>query len=224
MAVMVSARSNIRVLLIDDQTLVREGLEMHIRAEPSMEVVASVGNCDDAIKLLRRTPPDVVLIEADLVRFDALVIIGKLRDRWPGLRSVLLVSTVRDVLISRAQALAVDGIVTKYDSFSIVRSAILAAIQNRKVYSPLIWSRLARPGGSPARRATTDTTLAKLTRREIDVLYHLAAGCTVRQTAKALGLAVATIDNHKARIMKKLDIHTGVELTRYAIREGVVAP
>ncbi len=221
---MVALRSDIRVLLIDDQTLVREGLEMHISAEPSMEVVASVENCGDAIRLLRGDPPDIVLIEADIPCCDAMVTIGKFRDRWSGLRVVLMVTTLRDVLVSRAQSIAVDAIVTKYDSFSMVRSAILGAMQDRRVYSPLIWSRLGHSNTPGSRWPKTDTGPPKLTRREIEVLCRLAAGRTVKQTAEALGLAAPTIDNHKSRIMKKLDIHTGIELTRYAIREGVVTP
>lgn len=220
---MLATRPVTRVLLFDDQLLVRQGIALQIRAEPLLAVAAGVDRCDEALSLLKTAPPDVVLIGADLRESDAFVSLGKLRAHWPGLRSVLLTTIVRDAIISRAITFAVDAIVTRHDPFSSIRSAIHAVAGGRRMYSRQVWSHVARNGGALSSECAGGCKPPKLTRRESEVLRHLASGRTVKGTACALGLAAATVDNHKTRLMKKLNVHSGIELTRYAIREGLVS-
>lgn len=215
--------SIIRVLLIDDQELVRQGIALQIRAEPTMDVVADLDGYDHAIQHVTRAAPHVVMIAADLAATDPFVALAKLRMHWPTIRSMLLVTVVRDALLARAQACAVDGIVTRHDSFAAVRAAIRAVAGGERVYSPRIRSPFGQRVQAVSPGVLEAPNRPKLTRREFEVLHHLAAGRTVKQTARALNLAAPTVDNHKTRLMKKLNVHSGIELTHYAIREGLVS-
>ncbi|MEE9294101.1 MAG: response regulator transcription factor [Phycisphaerae bacterium] len=216
--------SSIGVVLIDEHELVRQGIAMQINAVPGMRVVASSADAVSVVREVAEAKPDVVLIDGDLEESCVFAAIRRLRAHWRGIPVILIVAKLRDCVIERAQSTGIDGIVTKRDSFRTVRASIEAAVAGRRLYSRQVMQRLAasqRCGSASARRSSG---VGGLTPRELEVLHHLVAGRSVRHTAALLNLASPTVDNHKARLMKKLGVHTTVELTRYAIREGVVTP
>lgn len=216
--------SSIGVVLIDEHELVRQGIAMQINAVPGMRVVASSADAVSVVREVAEAKPNVVLIDADLEKSCVFAAIRQLRAHWRGIPVILIVAKLRDCVIERAQSTGIDGIVTKRDSFRTVQAAIEAAIAGRRLYSHQVLQRLAashRGGSASARRSSG---VGGLTPRELEVLHHLVAGRSVRHTATMLNLASHTVDNHKARLMKKLGVHTTVELTRYAIREGIVTP
>ncbi len=213
-----------RVLVVDDRIMVREGLAALISGEPDLQVVGCVATCAEASTASEGEHPDVAIIEADLRAQLAFSCIRELRAWCPGVRIVLLASNPRDCIISRALSAQVDGIVTAWDSFSMVTAAIKAAVDGRRFFSPVVYSRLTaqRPAPANAPPGKADLRPPQLTSRELEVLGHLVGGETVKETASAMNLAATTVDNHKTRIMRKVDVHNSVGLTRYAIREGII--
>jgi DNA-binding NarL/FixJ family response regulator len=212
----------IGIALLDHQAMVREGVNALLKSVPGVEVLCSTAGCDEALELLNGDVPDVLVIEADLDKHDGLAVARLFRSLWAKVRVVLLMSEPRDGLIGRAMNDDVDAIITKHDSFDTLRCAIDAAVAGKRFYSEAISCRLT---SIRSRREGDSCTLgALLSKREHEVLAHLAGGSSVKLTAERLGLAANTVDNHKARLMRKLHIHTVVELTRYAVREGLVSP
>jgi DNA-binding NarL/FixJ family response regulator len=212
-----------RVMVIDDYALVRDGLVASINATPHMSVVGS-GSCfHEARGETSESDPTVVLIEADLSRQDGISLAFGIRYLWPGARSILLLTQVRDRLIGRAVDAGIPGIVSKRDDLASLMTAINVVAGGGRYYSTEVYDRLTAVVDYRSGSTTQRVRSSSLTPREIEVLIVLADGRSVKQAADYLHLAVATVDSHKTQIMKKLDLHTIVALTRYAIREGLTS-
>lgn len=216
--------SPIRVVVIDDHEMVRQGTVLQINAQPHMRVVSSAGTCQAALANLNGRAPDVALIDLDLAGEDAFVTAETLCLVWPHLRVILLATVLSDAVIDRALSSNICGVVTKRDAFKTVQAAIEGAAVGKCVFSRTVF-RCSPRGGDCA--VPGDSCLApgsRLTPREYEVLASLATGRSVKETAYRMGLARTTVDNHKTRIMRKIDVHSSVELARYAIREGLITP
>ncbi len=212
----------IRIVLIDEQVMVREGMLLVLEAIPGMAVLDGVSSCKEALSLEPDTDPDVVIIDADGDEEDVFTSVRTLRCKWPRIRVIIVLRALRDAILARAPLSGVDGIVTTSDSVDTLHAAIEAVVQGRRFHSTSVWCRsveLASLGTSPQRSATS-----ALTTREFQVLFHLAVGKTIKGTARAMGLSPRTIENHKSRVMKRLNIHSGIELVRFAAREGLIVP
>ncbi len=210
------------VLLIDEQEMVRTGTALHLRSIDGLKVHAGVRTCREALALGLTAAPDVVVLDADGDGGDVVASIGVVRGAWRDVRIVLLLTVLRDAVLTGAPVHGVDGMVTRHDSLGTLVEAIRAAGGGRRFHSRAVWTRLV---ALSSRRASGEVTAsASLTRRERQVLCHLGSGRTVREAASELGLSPRTVENHKNRLMGKLDVHTSIGLARYAIREGLVVP
>lgn len=219
------ASNKIPVLVIDDRALLRQGTEALVAADPRLEIAASASSLHEAVGNLAGAMPSVVLLSCELTGQDVIAISREARSLWPGVRIVMIVPTAHDPIVTRALSIGVDAIVTKWDSFEVVRAAMESVYRGRRYFTPAINARIKaqRGNGTPGETETPVERPTVLTPREFEVLCYLVGGRTVRETAGVMTLAVNTVDNHKTRLMKKLDIHSNVALTRYAIREGLVA-
>lgn len=221
---MSATRETYHVALIDDRTLDRQGIEAVINSQPDLTVVSSVSGFAGAVEVAPENCIDVALIDSEPRQCDVFRGIDSLRGRFPEIRIVLLMSNVRDGLITRAQNAKLDGIVSKFDPIDTILTALRTALRKRKYYSRPVCARLGVNSVAQIDEGPNSSRPPKLTRREYDVLHYVVDGRTVKETAAALGMAPQTVDNHKSRMMKKLSVHTSVQLTRYAIREGLIAP
>ncbi len=194
----------------------REGLALMIDSHIAMQVAAGVSTAREAFAILNDGSPDVAIVGGGVTGQLPSSTVRDLRGAWPDLHVILLVSDPSDAGISAALRAEVDGVVTTSESFQAVALAVDTVRARRRHRTPVVVGCRANPrslgSGTP-----------HLTAREFEVLSHLATGRTVKETAAAMKLAAATVDNHKTRIMRKVDVHNSVQLTRYAIREGIVA-
>jgi DNA-binding NarL/FixJ family response regulator len=213
----------ITLVLVDDHPMVREGLVVQLNSEPDMVVL---GNCADgstAIDLVDRHRPDVVLMDIDLPGISCFTSAKSILDQMPDTRIIFLSAYRYDRFIDQALKVPAWGYVTKGESFATVSQAIRTVVEGRLFFSQDVKSRLVAFVDEPDAPRPSRTRLMTLTVRELEVLRYLAEGNTVRQVAAILHRSPRTIDNHKARIMAKLDIHDKVELTRFAVREGIAS-
>ncbi len=149
--------------------------------------------------------------------------VAQFAERAPQAKVVLLDDRPLDVNVREALRVGAAGYLTKTQSIGQIESSLRRAVRGERVFAPDVAARLVL--SSDGVRLTADAagnSLARLTPRETDVLIHLAHGMSVKQCAKALGIGTSTAGNHKSRLMKKLNVHKTVELTRLAIREGLV--
>lgn len=211
--------ANTKVFVIEDHNLVREGLLALLRSDDSIEVVGDSHSVEGAEALIANANPDVVVTD---IGMDECVfsMIRDLRKTNPKLRFIAVTAFDTDLNISSALQLGVHGFLKKTDSSDELLDAIVQVSAGNTVYSDSIRSRIEQLRNH---LEVGSSTMGKpLSLREVEVLRLVAQGLSAKEVAKNLQISVKTVDRHKSNIMQKLNMHNQVELTRYAIRGGLV--
>jgi DNA-binding NarL/FixJ family response regulator len=218
-----AARGEIRVVLVEHQALVQAALASLIDAADALQIVAVAGTLAEAARLTGELQPDILLV--DLVgQWGAFEALAEIIRCSPITKVVLLDERSLDANVREALRIRAAGYLTKQQPFQQIESMLRRAAHGERVFAPDIAARLVLSAeGVRLAPDVTASPLAGLTPRETDVLIHLAQGYSVKQCAKALGIGASTAGNHKSRLMKKLNIHKTVDLTRLALGEGLVS-
>jgi DNA-binding NarL/FixJ family response regulator len=212
---------SIKVLLADDHTLVRRAVGRVLHESPSIAVVAEVGNADDAIAAALRYQPNVVVLDIDMPGIASFDAARTITARVPNAKILFLSAFTHDRYIEAALAAGALGYLSKNEPPEKVVEAIRAVAVGQCYFSPEVQSRLVIDSdGVHLGQSTSRASL--LTNREMEVLRYIARGLSKKEIAKTMHLSVKTVENHSASIMSRLDIHDRVELTRFAIREGLI--
>lgn len=208
----------IRVLIVDDHPLMREGLRELIGAEPDMLVCGDAADAAGALKAVESLRPDVVVLDITLGSDDGIALVRDLPARVPNLR-ILVVSMQDEALYAeRLIALGARGYVMKQEPADVFIGALRRVAQGEHHVSAALatrlYGRLARHRGAPAAATPTDG----LTEREREVLRAVARGRTTREIATDLGMSAKTVDSHRRNIREKLGLGSAGDLVRYAVQ------
>jgi DNA-binding NarL/FixJ family response regulator len=211
----------LRVLVVDDHEVVREGVRAILSRRPGVEVVAETGLGRDAIRLAADLRPDVIVLDLGLPDVDGLEVVRLIRRDAGGPDIVVLTVHESPVLLRRAIELGARACVLKFDAGRDLEAAIDATSHGHLFFSGRLASALLdERNGLRAAGADGD----RLSRREIEVLTLLAGGRANKEVASVLGISVRTVETHRARIMRKLGAHSIGDLVRHAIRTGLIRP
>jgi DNA-binding NarL/FixJ family response regulator len=212
----------IRVMLVDDHALVREGVRHVLSATPGVEVVAEAGDGDAAVRLALETRPDIVLLDLSLPGPGGLEVTARLREALPQVRVLILSVHDHPEYVLGAVRAGAQGYLRKDTSPAELREALRAVARGESYFSPPVARHLtaAVRGDTPA--ADAEARLAKLTPREREILGGIAAGETSRAMALRLGLSPRTVESHRESLARKLDIKSVAGLTRFAVEAGMV--
>jgi DNA-binding NarL/FixJ family response regulator len=213
--------SRITVLLAEDHTFVREGFRRMLELENDFEVVGEAGNGREAVALMKKLRPDVVLMDIAMPQLNGLEATRQMIKANPATRVIMLSAHSDDAYLSEATNSGAAGFLIKQSSARSVCQAIREVHQGNTFFSPSVEKRL---------RDLTYTTKAgalrsgrkPLTSRETEVLQLIAEGKANKQTAGELGISIKTVEKHRENLMGKLQIHDTAGLTRYAIAIGIV--
>ncbi len=216
--------TTLRVMLVDDHVLVREGLRHVLGATPGVEVVAEAGDGEMALTLAREAAPDVVVLDLSLPGAGGLEVTTRLREALPAVRVLILSVHDHPEYVLGAVRAGAQGYLRKDTSPAELREALRAVARGESYFSPPVARHLsaALRGDTPADDAAT--RLARLTPREREVLAGIASGDTSRAIATRLGLSPRTVETYRENLARKLDIKTVAGLTRFAIEAGLAAP
>jgi two-component system response regulator DesR len=198
----------IRLLLADDQALVRGALAALLSLEPDLEVVAEVGRGDDVVPKARTTRPDVALLDVEMPGMDGIEATSALRAALPGCRVLMVTTFGRPGYLRRAMAAGASGFVVKDTPARQLADAVRRVHAGLRVVDPALAAETLVSGDSP------------LTRRESDVLRAARAGGTVADVAAALGLSEGTVRNHLSSAIGKTGARTRSEAVRLADERG----
>jgi DNA-binding NarL/FixJ family response regulator len=213
----------IKVLLVDDHQIVREGLRSLLVNAPDMEVVGEAADGRDAIDLAGKLNPDVVVMDLSLKGLHGEGAIRELRKRNSDARILVLSMYGSPDYVRPAVRAGATGYLVKGSGISEFVDAIRAVSTGQPFYSPEVRQAAEQAKAEPV-PAGERSPLDELTAREREVLQLVALGQTNREIAETLGLSAKTVDGHRTRIMAKLDLHDAASLTRFAIRHGLVSP
>jgi len=198
----------IRVLLADDQALVRGALAAMLSIESDIEVVAEVGSGDEVVPAARRTNPDVALLDVQMPGKDGLTAAAELRKVMPGCRVVVCTTFGRPGYLSRAMAAGAAGFVVKDAPADVLADAIRRVRAGERVVDPALAVATLAAGESP------------LTARERDVLITARTGATVAEIATRLYLSEGTVRNYVSAAITKTGARNRVEAVRIADERG----
>jgi NarL family two-component system response regulator LiaR len=208
----------IRVLIVDDHAVVREGLRAFLELQDGLEVVAEAADGEEAIEETQRCAPDVVLMDLVMPKLDGVGAMRALRAQAPAARVVVLTSFLEDERLLPAIQAGAAGYMLKNAEPSELARAIRAAHAGETVIDPTVAARLvnAISDGSVAHERTP------LTRREQDVLELIARGRSNKRIALELGIAEKTVKTHVGHVLAKLGVADRTQAALLAVREGLV--
>ena len=213
----------IRILLADDHALVRRGLRLVLEAEPDMEVVGEAGDGATAIALALDTPADLAILDISMPRMTGLQAVAEIRRRKPEIRCLMLSMHDNERYLYEALKAGAAGYVRKAVADRDLVGAVRAAMRGEPFLYPGAMTPLIE---EYLRQARDEPTIREdpLTPREREVLKLIAESRSTKQIAAALVISEKTVERHRENMLDKLGMHDRVELTRYAIRSGLIEP
>ena len=213
-------RLTTRILLADDHGLVRRGLRLILDAQPDLEVVAEAGDGAEAVKLALAPEVDLAILDISMPRMIGLQATSELQQRRPDLRILILSMHESEQYLYEALRAGASGYVVKKVADRDLVEACRATMRGEPFLYPGAVTALIKDYLRRARNG--EKADDPLTPRETEVVKLVAESYTNRQIAEALVISEKTVDRHRANILEKLGMRDRVELTRYAIRNGLV--
>ncbi len=213
----------ITVLLAEDHTIVRQGFRKMLELEDDFEVVGEAQDGRQAVALVGKHRPAVVLMDIAMPRLNGLEATRQLLKTYPATKVVILSAHNDDAYVKNATESGAVGFLLKQTSAHDVCRAIREVQKGNTFFSPSVSRRLDRLNPqSHDRMGVVDKKIAQLTSREMEVLQLIAEGKANKETAAELGIGIKTVEKHREHLMEKLDIHDTAGLTRYAISAGII--
>jgi DNA-binding NarL/FixJ family response regulator len=211
----------IRVLVVDDHAVVREGIRHVLSGSGEFEVVGEASEGTDAVALTGELQPDVVVLDITLPGKSGLRLVEALRKAAPGARILMLSVHDQTEYVVQSVRAGAHGYLRKDTTPNDLRQAIRAVHQGDSFYSPAAARHLTEALRNPPPAPEGNGGLASLTGREREVLLGIVRGQTNRQIAGDLGISVRTVESHRDSLMRKLGIRSVAGLTRFAIENGM---
>jgi DNA-binding NarL/FixJ family response regulator len=208
----------INVLVVDDHAVVREGLKRIISENSGMTVSAEASDGNEALRLVGKTPCDVVVLDLALPEKNGLDVLKQLHAEAPRLPVLVLSMHSEDQYAVRVLRAGAAGYLTKESAPVKLVNAIRKVVRGGKYVSPEVAEKLILELEPNSQKAPHEL----LSDREYQVLCMIASGKTVTEIANILALSVKTISTYRVRILDKLKMKSNADLTRYAIKQGLV--
>ena len=218
----------VRVLVADDQALVREGLVTLLESVPEIHPVAAASDGEEAVRLAARHRPDVVLMDLRMPELDGVEATRRIRAELPDTEVVVLTTHADEASILEALSAGARGYLTKDAGIAEISRAVLAAANHLTLLDPVVHSRLlaAASGGAAARASASAPPPAKalpddLTPREAEVLRLIAQGLSNREIAASLVVSEATVKTHINHVLRKIGARDRAQAVHYAYTHGL---
>jgi DNA-binding NarL/FixJ family response regulator len=212
---------SLRVVLADDQDLVRAGFRVILGTEPGIEVVAEAGDGAQAVELVASLRPDVVLMDVQMPRMDGLEATRQILSAGPGTRVVILTTFDREDYLFEALQAGASGFLLKNASPEDLVESVRVVARGDALLSPEVTRRVIARFSTAAKERTRPPSL---TDREFEVLVELAKGASNAEIAVALFLGETTVKTHVSRVLAKLGLRDRTHAVVFAYEQGIVTP
>jgi DNA-binding NarL/FixJ family response regulator len=211
----------LRVVLADDHALVRAGIRALLEKLPGIEVVGEADNGRQALELIKKTSPNLILLDISMAELGGLEALPRIVRDFPGVKVLILSGHANEEYVLRALRCGATGYMLKEAAAEELGLAIKAVAQDKTYLSPsvsrtVVESYLQRAAGE-------EGPIEQLTARQREVLQLIAEGKNTKEIASTLEVSVKTVEAHRLQLMARLDIHDVPGLVRYAIRSGLVS-
>ena len=215
--------NNVRIVLADDHTILREGLRALLSADPDFEIIGEAGDGREAVRCVEKLEPDLLLMDLSMPRMSGMDAISEIKKRYPETKIIALtVHKTEEYLLTTLQA-GVDGYVLKDATHDELVMAIHNVMAGKRYLSPGISEKVIEGYLEGKEDSLTASSWQKLSQREREVLKLIAEGYKNKEIAEDLCISLKTVEKHRANLMKKLDLHNAAVLTVYAVQKGLVS-
>lgn len=215
--------AKLRLLLGDDHTIVRHGLRKILEEKPEWTVVGEAGDGREAVRQTLALKPDVAVLDIGMPLLNGIEATAQIVKRAPQVNVLILSMHSQEAYVSRALQAGASGYLLKDSAGTDLIHAITTITSGKSYFSPAI-SKLMLD--DYVRRVAETKVVDKydaLSEREREIFQLIAEGRSNKEVAELLGISVATVETHRARILEKLDVHNTAELVLYAVRRGVIS-
>src|SRR6266704_787754 len=214
--------NRIGVLLVDDHTVVRQGLRALLKSEQDIEVVGEAENGRQAVTLARKTSPDVVVMDVAMPLLNGLEATRQILKLFPSTKVLVLTSYGDDECVEQLMQAGASGYLIKQTAANDLLKAIREVQRGNAFFSPSIAKRLRDQCREAFTTGQSPRKAGELTSREAEVLQLIAEGFSNKQIARELAISIKTVEKHRQQVMNKVNIHDVAGLTRYAISKGMI--
>ena len=214
-------RKKLKVVLADDHTLVRQGIETLLSGNDSLEIVGQAGDGYEALELIEKHEPDIAILDISMPRLNGLEATRKMAEKGLDTDVIFLSMYDDEGYIRRAIKTGASGYLLKEDAIEELEDAIDSVRKGFHYMSPPILSSLVEMTERGLKAIEPDV-LDQLTSREREILQLIAEGNSNKEIAEILSRSVETVRTHRANLMEKLDVHSAEEIREFALREGII--
>ena len=214
----------LRILIADDHELARRGVRALLESHPGWEVCGEANDGRESVELAAATKPDVVLLDIGMPNLNGLEAARQILANSPGVAILILTMHDSDNVVREVLKAGARGFLLKSDAGRDLVAAVEALQRQRTFFTTRVSQMVLNGFLNREDRGTDDLNAAAeiLTSREREVIQLLAEGKTSKEVAVTLNLSVKTAETHRTNLMRKLDLHSIADLTRYAVRNGIV--
>lgn len=209
----------IKVLLVDDHALIRDGLKKVLAMEPQINVIGEAKNGQEAVELAQKLSPDVVIMDINMPVMNGIVASRLIKEKMPGVEILALTIHDDEEYVSELVNAGVSGYLLKDIGIDELVSAIDRVVSGEPVFHPAVAQKLL---GEFRRLAKSGKSRPKLTPRELEILEHVARGETNREIAQKLYISEKTVKNHLTNIFRKIEVEDRTQAALYAVKNKLV--
>lgn len=216
--------STARIVLADDHQVVRLGLRTLLESEPGFQVVGRAGNGLEAVRMAERFSPDVIILDLMMPRLNGIEAARQIQARFPHIRIVILSMFDSEAYVVEALNAGASAYVLKGSTTEDLVAAVREVLAGKRYLSPSLSERAidAYIRYVQSAKAGELNVVETLTPREREVLHLAAQGKTNAEIAKRLSISARTVETHRAHMMRKLGLHSQVDLARFALERGLL--
>lgn len=211
-----------KVVIAEDHTILREGLKALLSSDPELVVCGEAENGKDAINMVQRLNPDIILMDLSMPKIHGLEAIREIRKTSPSTKVLVLTVHDNEEYISATLRSGASGYVLKNDSYEELLASIKTVLRGKSYLSPAISQTVIQGYLDGKKGEDIRTGYETLTSRERETLKLIAEGVRNRDIAEFMGISSKTAEKHRSNLMKKLDLHSISAITAFAAKKGLI--
>lgn len=211
-----------KIVIAEDHTILREGLKALLSSDPELVVCGEAENGKDAINMVQRLNPDIILMDLSMPKIHGLEAIREIRKTSPSTKVLVLTVHDNEEYISATLRSGASGYVLKNDSYEELLASIKTVLRGKSYLSPAISQTVIQGYLDGKKGEDIRTGYETLTSRERETLKLIAEGVRNRDIAEFMGISSKTAEKHRSNLMKKLDLHSISAITAFAAKKGLI--